>query len=228
VASQRPGATDMHPLALDPRTDGSLRVLCLGAHADDIEIGCGGTLLRWLGERTALHLTWAVACGDGSRGEEARSSAQALMQGATSLDVICADLPDARLPAHLERTKAWLEQVRERAVVPDIVLTHRLEDRHQDHRALAEMTWQTWRDHLVLEYEIPKYDGDLGQPNCYVPLTDEVAARKVAHLMAHFGSQRAKYWFRPSTFDGLMALRGVECRAPSGKAEAFTLRKAVL
>jgi LmbE family N-acetylglucosaminyl deacetylase len=221
----------MHPLALDPRADGSLRVLCLGAHADDIEIGCGGTLLRWLGERSALHLTWAVACADGARGDEARSSAQGLMQGAASLDVICGDLPDARLPAHFERTKDWLAQIRDRAGnvgEPDIVLTHRLEDRHQDHRLLAEMTWQAWRDHLVLEYEIPKVEADLGQPNCYVPLSESVAARKVAHLMAHFGSQRGKYWFRPSTFDGLMALRGIECRAESGKAEAFTLRKAVL
>lgn len=218
----------MHALNLDPRADGSLRVLCLGAHGDDIEIGCGGTLLHWLGERSALHLTWAVACAEGVRGDEARASAQALMQGAASLDLICGELPDARLPAHVERTQAWLEQVRARCAAPDLVLTHRLEDRHQDHRLLAEMTWQTWRDHLILEYEIPKYEGDLGQPNCYLPLSDAVAARKVAHLMAHFASQRDKPWFRAATFDGLMALRGVECRADSGKAEAFTLRKAVL
>ncbi len=222
----------MHPLSLDPRGDGSLRVLCLGAHSDDIEIGCGGTLLRWLGERRALHVTWAVACAEGARGDEARASAQALMHGAASLDIVCGDLPDARMPAHFERVKGWLEQVRDRASSRagdvDIVLTHRLEDRHQDHRLLAETTWQTWRDHVVLEYEIPKVEGDLGQPNCYVPLSEAVAGRKVAHLMAHFGSQRGKHWFRPATFDGLMALRGLECRAPDGKAEAFTLRKAVL
>ncbi len=111
---------------------------------------------------------------------------------------------------------------------PDLVLTHRLEDRHQDHRTVAELTWQTWRDHLILEYEIPKYEGDLGQPNVYVPLTAEQARRKVRHLMRHFGSQRSKGWFSEATFRGLMALRGIECRAPDGQAEALHARKVVL
>jgi LmbE family N-acetylglucosaminyl deacetylase len=216
----------MTPLALRPPGT-ALRVLCLGAHSDDIEIGCAGTLLRWLGEPGPLHVTWAVLSAAGERAAEARKSARALLRGAASLEIVLGDLRDAHFPAEFARAKAFVEALRA-GPPPDIVLTHRLEDRHQDHRLVAELTWQAFRDHLVLEYEVPKYEADLGLPNVYVPLPAALAARKVRHLMAHFASQRSKAWFSPSTFDAMLALRGLECRAPSGRAEAFHVRKAVL
>jgi LmbE family N-acetylglucosaminyl deacetylase len=216
----------MLPLQL-AKTGEPLRVLCLGAHADDIEIGCAGTLLRWLGEHERVAVTWVVFSATDERAVEARRSARALMRRAAELDIVLGDFPDARMLTEFDRAKDFVAALARRTR-PDVVLTHRLEDRHQDHRLVAELTWQTWRDQLILEYEIPKYEGDLGQPNVYVPLPAAVAARKLKHLMAHFGSQRSKDWFRPATFQGLMALRGVECRAQSGHAEAFHLRKAVI
>jgi len=216
----------MLPLQLPP-TDGPLRVLCLGAHSDDIEIGCAGTLLRWMAERGPLAVTWVVFSAAGERAAEARRSARALLRRAASLELVIGAFPDARLPSEWGRAKDFVSDVARRGR-PDVVLTHRLEDRHQDHRLVAELTWQAWRDQLILEYEIPKYEADLGQPNVYVPLPQPLAARKLRHLMSQFGSQRAKDWFSESTFRSLMALRGLECRAPSGLAEAFHLRKAVL
>jgi LmbE family N-acetylglucosaminyl deacetylase len=204
-----------------------LRVLCLGAHSDDIEIGCGGTLLRWLSEFAQLELTWVVMSAAGERGNEARRSAQALTQGAAQLDLVLGDFEDAHLPADYARAKAFLRSVKERSN-PDVVLTHHRQDAHQDHRLVAELTWQTWRDHLILEYEIPKYEGDLGRPNLYVALSDAIGQRKIEHLLAHFGSQRSKGWFSQATFRSLMHLRGIECRAPEGAAEAFHVGKAVL
>lgn len=204
-----------------------LHLLCLGAHSDDLEIGCAGTVLRWLAEVPALHVTWVVLSAPGERAAEARRSAKALLRGAASVDLVLGDFSDAHFPAEFARLKAFFAEVARRST-PDVVLTHRLEDRHQDHRQVAELTWQTWRDALVLEYEIPKYEGDLGQPNVYVPLPEKLARRKVEHLMKHFGSQRSKGWFSEATFRGLMALRGIECRAPSGMAEALHARKMVL
>jgi LmbE family N-acetylglucosaminyl deacetylase len=215
----------MHRLSLD--ADGPLRVLCLGAHSDDIEIGCGGTLMRWLCERRAVEVQWAVFCGGGERGAEARRSADALLDGAASRDIALGGFGDALLPTQLEAVKGFARELHGR-FRPDVVFTHRLEDRHQDHRCVAEVTWQTWRDHLILEYEIPKYEGDLGQPNVYLPLATTVRDTKLAHLMTYFGSQRGKDWFTPETFDALLRLRGVECRAPDGHAEAFHARKLVL
>lgn len=204
-----------------------LTVLCIGAHSDDIEIGCAGTLLRWLHEHEQLHVTWVVCSAPGLRAQEARQSAQRLLQGAAGLDIVLGNLADARMTADLGAAKDFIGGLRER-VAPDVVLTHRLEDRHQDHRLVAELTWQTWRHHTILEYEIPKYEGDLGQPNVYLPLPEALAECKVAHLLEHFGSQRAKDWFDADTFRALMRLRGVECRAPAGFAEAFHGRKLTL
>jgi LmbE family N-acetylglucosaminyl deacetylase len=204
-----------------------LRLLCIGAHSDDLEIGCGGTLLRWLAEVPEVHVTWVVLSAPGGRADEARRSARALLRGAASVEVLLGQVADARFPAEFTRLKAFFAHLAQ-GTSPDVVLTHRLEDRHQDHRLVAELTWQTWRDHLVLEYEIPKYEADLGQPNVYVPLSNKLVDRKVAHLTRHFASQRSKAWFTEATFRGLMALRGLECRSPSGMAEALHARKVVL
>jgi len=216
----------MLPLNLGPDRS-RLRVLCLGAHGDDIEIGCAGTLLRWLREFQRVEVTWAVLSAADARGEEARRSAQELLGSAARLDIVLGDFEDAYLPADFRRAKTFLGDLRRRSEV-DVVLTHGLEDRHQDHRLIAELTWQSWRDHLILEYEIPKYEGDLGRPNVFVPLSKTIAELKVKHLLEHFGSQRSKGWFSEDTFLGLMRLRGIECRAPSGLAEAFLGRKTVI
>jgi LmbE family N-acetylglucosaminyl deacetylase len=204
--------------------DGPLRLVCIGAHSDDIEIGCGGTLLTWLAAARPLHVTWVVLSAEGERAAEARRSANALLRRAASSEVILGGFRDGFMPAQYEELKAFFEDVKARGSA-DIVLTHRLEDRHQDHRLAGELAWNTWRDHLILEYEIMKYEGDLGQPNVFVPLPAAVLKRKLAHLARHFGSQRSKGWFSDDTFEGLARLRGLECRSESGWAEAFHARK---
>lgn len=202
-----------------------LRVLCLGAHSDDIEIGCGGALLRWLRDYGRVEVCWAVFGAQGERAEEARRSADALLERAEHR-VVLGDLPDSRMHGEFTRAKDFAIGLRD-SFSPDVVLTHRLEDRHQDHRLVAELTWQVWRNQLILEYEIPKYEGDLGQPNVFVPIDEADRSRKCDHLLQYFGSQRSKDWFRAETFDALLRLRGIECRAPSGYAEAFHARKLV-
>lgn len=204
-----------------------LKLMCIGAHSDDLEIGCAGTVLQWLRQRPGSSVTWVVLAAGGERAREARRSAGALLRAAAERQVLLGGFIDSNFPGDFKALKSWFEQLK-RGTQPDVILTHRLDDRHQDHRTTAELTWQTWRDHFVLEYEIPKYEGDLGQPNLYVPLTAAVARRKVEHLMRSFGTQRSRAWFRPQTFEGLMQLRGIECRAAEGFAEAFTARKQVL
>lgn len=204
-----------------------LRVLCLGAHSDDIEIGCGGTLMHWLHSRAAVEVTWVVLSAAGERAGEARRSARALLRGAARAQILLGDFEDAHFPAQFRALKTFLADLRDRGEV-DVVLTHHLADRHQDHRTVAELSWQHWRDHLILEYEIAKVEGDLGQPNLYVPLPARIAARKVDHLMKHFATQRSKAWFDERNFQALMRLRGLECRAESGLAEAFHARKLIL
>lgn len=210
-----------------PARGRALRVLCLGAHSDDIEIGCGGTLLNWLDEHPRIDVTWVVLSADGPRATEATRSARVFLRRSANQQLTLGVFRDGFFPAQYAEVKEFLESVK-RTCTPDIVLTHRLEDRHQDHRLVAELTWNTWRDHLVLEYEILKYEGDLGQPNAYVALTGAQARRKVTLLERHFSSQRSKSWFNAENFLGLMRLRGLECRAPSGYAEAFHARKVLL
>jgi LmbE family N-acetylglucosaminyl deacetylase len=205
----------------------ALRLLCLGAHSDDLEIGCGATVLQWLSAYRAVEVTWGVMSASGQRENEAQVSANVLLRAASRKKIVLHKLPDGHFPAHFGEAKKAFETLKA-AEKPDVILTHRLEDRHQDHRLIAELTWQTWRSHLILEYEVPKYEGDLGQPNLFVPVPARVGKRKVAHLMRHFASQRSRAWFAPRTFFGLMHVRGAECRAPSGFAEAHYLRKAVL
>lgn len=203
-----------------------LRLLCIGAHSDDLEIGCGGTLIDWLGRYRQVDVTWVVLSAASGRAAEARRSASAILRRAASKSIVLHDVPDGHFPAHFGELKALFAGLGS-TQAPDVVFTHVLEDRHQDHRLVAELAWQTFRDHLVLEYEIPKYEGDLGKPNFFVPLSAATARRKLAHLARHFPSQHAKGWYRPGTFSATMHLRGLECRAPDGCAEAFVARKLV-
>jgi LmbE family N-acetylglucosaminyl deacetylase len=204
-----------------------LSVLCLGAHSDDIEIGAGGTILSWIAAGVELDVHWCVLSAIGPRGDEAQASADAFLAKVPRKKIELATFKDGFYPYRGEELKAWMEDLKARAT-PDVVLTHRRDDAHQDHREVCGLTWNSFRNHLILEYEVPKWDGDVGQPNFYMPLEAEVLERKVDLLMAHFGSQRSKDWFDPDTFRGLARLRGMECRAPSGYAEAFVARKATL
>jgi len=212
-------------LGLPVPADRPLRVLALGAHPDDIEIGAGGTLIRLLEERPATELQWVVLGATPARAAEARAGATGIGGAAGKLEIVIGDLPDGRFPAHFDRLKDQVEALK--AGQPDLVLVPRLEDRHQDHRLLAEVAWQTFRDHLLWEYEIPKYEGDLGAANVYVPLTDEHLAAKLAVLNAAFPSQHGRHWFSDETFRAVLRLRGIESNAPAGWAEAFVARKLV-
>ena len=198
-------------------------ILCLGAHADDIEIGCGGTLLRWIAARSDLNVRWVVFTAEGKRAQEAKSSAKSLLQR-TKSRVSVASFRTSFLPYDGAKVKDYFEKIR-RSFEPDLIFTHYREDRHQDHRILSDLAWNTYRDHLILEYEIPKYDGDLGSPNIFVPLEEELARKKAAHLCRYFQTQGNKHWFAEETFLGLMRLRGMECA--SAYAEAFYCRKLV-
>jgi len=218
----------MLALSLPIRKSQSLRLLCIGAHSDDLEIGCGGAVLSWLESRPSIDVTWVVLTAQADRAREARKSAKALLKRAANVEIVLGDFKDGFLVAQYEAVETWFQSIKSHVPRPDIVFTHRLEDRHQDHRLASELTWNTWRDHLILEYEIMKYEGDLGQPNVFVPLQGTIARRKATHLKRHFGSQRAKGWFTEQNFLALARLRGVECRAESGYAEAFHARKLVL
>ena len=197
------------------------RVLVIGCHADDIEIGCGGTLIALTEARPDVALTWVVLAAHGTRAEEARSSARAFLPDATEPDVQVHEFRDGFLPYVGGEVKGVFEGLKE--VRPDLVLTHTRHDLHQDHRLACELTWNTFRDHLILEYEIPKYDGDLGSPNVFVPLTEETVEKKLRLLREHYASQHEKHWFDDELFRGLMRLRGME--SASRYAEAFTCRK---
>jgi LmbE family N-acetylglucosaminyl deacetylase len=212
----------MRQLSLLDR-DGPRRVLALGAHADDIEIGCGATLLV-LQRTLQLDVTWVVFAADGIREEEARASAEAFLVGAASRAIECYGFRDGFLPYVGGEVKDVFEELKGR-LDPDLILTHARHDLHQDHRLLCELTWNTWRDHLILEYEVPKYDGDFGTPNVFVPISEEIAHEKARLLGASFPSQRGKHWFDEQLFFGLMRLRGMEARADSGYAEGFVGRK---
>lgn len=204
-----------------------LSVLCLGAHSDDIEIGAGGTIINLIASGVQLTVHWCVLSTVGRRAAEAIASAEAFLEGAHDCHVELADFEDSFFPDQSRAIKQWLIELRGR-IAPDVVFTHMRNDAHQDHREVNQLTWNIFRDHLVLEYEIPKWDGDLCQPNLYVPLTREVVDKKTALLLTHFGTQRSKDWFDRETFQGLSRLRGMECRAPELHAEAFVLRKARL
>ena len=213
-------------LALTLKADGTvpLRILCIGAHSDDIEIGCGGTILRLAAEHPNCAIQWVVFNAIGPRADEARRGAEAFAGKNISRGPLLKAFRDGFMPFVGGEVKIVFEELKEK-VSPDLIFTHNRQDAHQDHRLLAELTWNTFRDHLILEYEIPKYDGDLGQPSVFVPLDDETCQRKVHYILDTFKTQRAKRWFEASTFLSLMRLRGMECNSFSGYAEAFYCRK---
>jgi LmbE family N-acetylglucosaminyl deacetylase len=213
-------------LNLEESARGRLVVLCLGSHSDDIEIGCGGTILRLADQHHGAEFHWVVFSAVGIRKTEARRAAE-LFAGKRLRGTIFKTLQDGFMPYVGAEVKAVFEKELKQ-LSPDLIFTHTRKDAHQDHRLISELTWNTFRDHLILEYEIPKYDGDLGQPSVFVPLEHETYQRKVRHIMDAFQSQHVKRWFQPETFLSLMRLRGMECNAPSGYAEAFYGRKLVL
>ena len=214
-------------LNLKGESAGPLTVLCLGAHSDDIEIGCGGTILRLAEQHPGTVFHWVVFSAIGVREDEARRGAMLFGGPAAVKEPLLKTFPDGFMPFVGADVKAVFEELKP-AISPDLIFCSSRKDAHQDHRLISELTWNTFRNHMILEYEIPKYDGDMGQPNVFVPLEAELYQKKVQYIMDAFQSQHTKRWFEESTFLSLMRLRGMECNAPSGYAEAFYCHKLVL
>jgi len=207
--------------------DAPFRVLCLGAHSDDIEIGCGGTVLSLLESNCQVDVRWVVFSASEERSREAQASAAAFLARARQKSVTLKNYRDGFFPFVGAAIKDEFEALK-LEFQPDVIFTHFRDDRHQDHRLISDLTWNTFRNHLILEYEIPKYDGDFGQPNVFVPLADAICQRKIAILLECFASQRSKSWFDEQAFRAVLRLRGMEANSPSRYAEAFYCRKAVL
>jgi LmbE family N-acetylglucosaminyl deacetylase len=214
------------PFHADPDLGRPPRLLFIGAHSDDIEIGCGGTVIELLRAQPGASVMWVVLSSEGDRGREADEAAQVLLAGARNPRIEIESFRGAYFPSEHSRIKDYFETLK--SFEPDIVFTHAREELHQDHRIVGELTWNTFRDHMILEYEIPKYDGGLGSPWFFVPLSERTVESKIELLMSAFRSQHQKRWFTPETFRALMRLRGIECNAPSGYAEAFFCRKLLL
>lgn len=201
-------------------------VLCLGAHSDDIEIGCGGTIRTLTRAYPGLRVRWIVFSGDAVRAKEAREGAARFLKDAGESEAVVRQFRPSFFPYEGKDIKEYFESLK--ALQPDLIFTHYRQDLHQDHRLVSDLTWNTFRDHLILEYEIPKYDGDLGTPNVYVGLDEAVAREKVRHIMECFASQRDKHWFTEDTFLSIMRLRGMESGGAERYAEGFYSRKMVL
>jgi LmbE family N-acetylglucosaminyl deacetylase len=217
----------MHKVSILEGGSGPKKILALGAHADDIEIGCGGTILRLLEENPATEVYWVVLGASGQRRTEAVESANIFLANARRKEIVVKEFRDGYFPYVGTELKNFFEELK-RKYLPDLILTHHRGDLHQDHQLVSELTWNTFRNHLILEYEIVKYDGDLGAPNFFVHLTEPLARKKIQTILECFKSQRDKSWFSEHVFSSVLRLRGVECRAPSGFAEAFHARKLVL
>jgi LmbE family N-acetylglucosaminyl deacetylase len=215
----------MMRLSLGAPSDRPLCILCLGAHSDDIEIGCGGTILRLLDETPGAEVHWVVLGASKDRVSEAKASAELFLAKTGKRSIVVQAFPDGFFPYVAGDIKLFFEALKEQCS-PDLVLTHYREDRHQDHRIVSDLTWNTFRSNLILEYEIVKYDGDLGIPNFFVQLSDDICRRKVTNILTSFRSQRGKNWFTEDTFFAMLRLRGVECNADEKYAEAFYCRKA--
>ncbi len=214
-------------LSLNAGAKPALQILCLGCHSDDIEIGCGGAVLRLAEQYPDCSFHWVVFSAIGTREAEARRAAELFVGSERLKGALLKSFPDGFMPFVGAEIKAVFEDLKH-TVSPDLIFTHNRKDAHQDHRLIAELTWNTFRDHFILEYEIPKYDGDLGQPSIFMPLDAELCQKKVRHIMDAFQSQHHRRWFQPETFFSLMRLRGMECNAASGYAEAFYCRKLVM
>jgi len=213
----------MHRIELLPKAGGQARILALGAHCDDIEIGCGGTMLRLAAERPDLEVLWVVLASSPERAAEARASAAEFLAGFHRWRLVVHEFRDGYLPYTGAEVKDAFEALKDYA--PDIIFTHHREDRHQDHRLVSDLTWNTWRSHLVLEYEVPKYDGDFGSPNVFAPLPSAVLDRKIDLILAHFPTQANKHWLGRDLLRAVARIRGMECVAPEQLAEAFYSRK---
>ena len=204
-----------------------LRVLCVGAHCDDIEIGCGGTILNLAAAKTDMEIRWIVFSSNEERKKEALKSADAFLGSTVNKQVVVHTFRDGFLPYVGGEIKDRFEELKT-DFLPDLILTHYSRDLHQDHRLISELTWNTFRNHLILEYEIPKYDGDFGSPNVFAPLNEVICRRKIETIIGAFQTQREKSWFSRDLFLSVLRLRGMEANASSGYAEGFYCRKAVL
>ncbi|GIK40327.1 MAG: GlcNAc-PI de-N-acetylase [Chloroflexota bacterium] len=212
-------------LTFNTEPNSTLPILCLGAHSDDIEIGCGGTILKLIRQYPNLSFHWVVFSAGQQRAAEARASAEVFLKGVKEKNIIIKDFKDGFFPYQGAEIKEYFEQLKEMS--PDIILTHYRQDLHQDHRLICDLTWNTFRNHLILEYEIPKYDGDIGQPNFFVHLDESTCQSKIQYILDHFRTQENKHWFTGETFFALLRLRGIESKAPLGYAEAFYARKLI-
>lgn len=216
----------MLKLRLDTPAGAPPRILLLGAHCDDIEIGAGGTAMRLVAENPGAAFRWVVFSSNPTRKAEAEACAAKFLAGAKDPQVIVHSFRDGFLPYSGAEVKDAFEALKD--FKPDLILTHYRQDLHQDHRLVNELTWNTWRNHLILEYEIPKYDGDMGIPNFFVPIEAAAVDRKIAAILEGYPTQAGRQWFMDDTFRSLLRLRGMECNSPSRYAEAFHCRKAVL
>jgi LmbE family N-acetylglucosaminyl deacetylase len=214
-------------LAIDRTAGSPLEILCLGAHSDDLEIGCGGTLRTLIEANPNLSVHWIVFSASAERGREAHASATKFLTGAARTEIVVKTFRDGFFPYLGYEIKQFFEELKP-SCSPDLIFTHYRDDRHQDHRLISDLTWNTYRNHLILEYEIPKYDGDLASPNFFVPLNEAICRNKVRWIIEEFQTQHNRHWFTEATFSALMRLRGIESGAPSGYAEGFFCRKAVL
>lgn len=203
------------------------KILCLGAHSDDIEIGCGGTLLRLLEDDPDLEVLWVVFSANAERKREALKSARLFLANAKSKEIVIKSFRDGFFPSQLTQIKMFFERL-QKDNSPDVIFTHFRKDLHQDHRVISNLTWNTFRRHLILEFEIPKYDGDLGVPNTFVELSEPVCRQKIGNLLTAFPSQRKKSWFTEETFRSILRLRGIESGTSQTYAEGFYCRKALL
>ena len=220
-------ANGMHKLVFCDPKSGIRNVLCLGAHCDDIEIGCGGTILRLIQENPKLNFYWVVFSSNPSRKHEAQAAARLFLESTVCPRVVIRSFRDSFFPYEGKAIKDFFESMRKR-FQPDLIFTHYRNDLHQDHRVISELTWNTFRDQLILEYEIPKYDGDLGSPNFFVGLDQAICDQKIHNITTSFRSQSSKQWFTEDTFRALLRIRGVESNAVGRYAEGFYCRKALV
>jgi LmbE family N-acetylglucosaminyl deacetylase len=214
-------------LQFDQTDDSTYRVLCLGAHCDDIEIGCGGAILKLIETYPNIIFYWVVFSSSEVRSKEAFTSANRFLKDAKVENIVVKNFRNSFFPFVGAEIKEYFEEIKQ-AFSPDLVFTHYRNDAHQDHRLISDLTWNSFRDHLILEYEIPKYDGDIGNPNFFVHLDEALCQRKIQTILEVFETQKKRQWFTEDTFQALLRLRGVESNSPSRFAEAFHCRKVVM